>query len=340
MIPDASKRGIIIKLQKKGNLSEWNDWRGIISQSINSKVFCRIILQRITTAADKLLRQERAGLRKGKSCIDHIFVLRQVLQQPQEWKSSLYVVFVNFEKAFNSLHRPSLRKILRHHGIPHKSVNIIQALYEHFECRVIHNNQLTEPFRVDTGVKQERILSPVLFSMVVDWLMRTVPQGRRLGIRWTPMTVLEDEDYADDIGLLSSKQQDAQQKAERLNKTTCTIGLKVNTKMTQVLRKNTRVNDPVMIDGTHLKHVEEFTYLATKVTTTGDCDRELNTRISKANQAFAMLKHVWRAINLSVHTKIKISRNNVLSVLLHGAKCWKTTATIQQKLVTFQTKCF
>ena len=71
------------------------------------------------------------------------------------------------------------------------------------------------------------------------------------------MTILEDLDYADDIGQISSKHQDAQQKAERLSKTVSTIGLKVNTKTTQVLRKKTRVNDPVMIGRKHLEDVEE-----------------------------------------------------------------------------------
>ena len=111
------------------------------------------------------------------------------------------------------------------------------------------------------------------------------------------MTVLEDP--AEDIGLLSSKHQGAQQKAVCLGKTANTIGLKFNTKKTQVLRKNTRVNDTVMIDGRHLEDVEEFTYFDTKVTTTGDCDQEINTRISNANQGFAMMKPVWRTTNLN-----------------------------------------
>ena len=164
-ISDAWKRGTFIKLPKKGNLSECNNWRGITLLSIASKVYCHIILQYITTAVDKLLCQEQAGLRKGKSCIDHIFVLSQILEQSHEWNSSLCVVFVDFEKAFQSIHQPSLWKILWHHGIPQKLVNIIQAFYKNFECRVIHNNQLTEAFTVDTGV---------LFSVAVDWLMSTV----------------------------------------------------------------------------------------------------------------------------------------------------------------------
>ena len=144
------------------------------------------------------------------------------------------------------------------------------------------------------------------------------------------MTVLEDLDYADYIGLLSSKHQDVQQKAALLSKTANAIGLKVNTKTTQVLRKNTRVNDPVIIDGKQTEGVEEFTYLGNKVTTTGDCDQEINTR--KTNQAFDMQKTVWRTTNLSVNTKKIIFRSNVSCVLQYGAECWVTNDTIQRKL--------
>ena len=55
--------------------------------------------------------------------------------------------------------------------------------------------------------------------------MRTFAKGRRQGIQWALITVLEDLDYADDISLLSSKQQDAKQRSERLGKTANTVGL-------------------------------------------------------------------------------------------------------------------
>ena len=85
------------------------------------------------------------------------------------------------------------------------------------------------------------------------------------------MTVIEDLDYAED--LLSSKHQNAQQKAECHSKTANTIGIKDNTKKTLVLRKNIRVNNLVIIDGKHQEVIAEFTYLGTKVTSTGDCDQ-------------------------------------------------------------------
>jgi len=170
-------------------------------------------------------------------------------------------VFVDFEKAFDSLHRDSLWKILRHYGIPLTLVNIIQLLYQNFECRVLYNNKLTEPFEVKTGVKQGCILSPILFSLANDWIMRNVTDGRRQGLQWTLTSVLEDLDYADDLGLLSHRHQDIQQKTDLLNTTASTVGLRVNAKKTKVLRLNSNNTEPISIVGRPLENVEEFAYL-------------------------------------------------------------------------------
>ena len=59
-------------------------------------------------AVEKKERPEQAGFRKGRSCTDHIFVLRQILEQSHEWNNSIYAVFVDFEKAFDSIYRESL----------------------------------------------------------------------------------------------------------------------------------------------------------------------------------------------------------------------------------------
>ncbi len=105
------------------------------------------------------------------------------------------------------------------------------------------------------------------------------------------------------------------------------------------MRKNATVNTPVNIDGAPLEDVQEFVYLGSKMTADGDCDVEVNVRISKANQAFAMLKSVWRSTNLSLHTKIRIYKGNVLSVLLTGSQYYKTTVAVERKLEVFQNKC-
>ena len=89
------------KLPNKGNLRFCKNWRGVTLLSVTSKVFSRVILNRISTALDPMLRKEQAGFRKGRSCGEHIFTTRQILEQCQEWKTPYYV---NFEKAFDSIH--------------------------------------------------------------------------------------------------------------------------------------------------------------------------------------------------------------------------------------------
>ena len=116
-----------------------------------------------------------------------------------------------------------------------------------------------------------------------------------------------------------------------VSKTAKTIGINVNARKFKLLRKNTRVCDSVMIDRKYSEDAEEFTYLGINVTTTGDCRREINSRISKAIQAFAILQPVWNATNLSVHNKNYAFIGNMLSVLLFGVECRNTTVTIQRK---------
>lgn len=72
-------------------------------------------------AIDRVMRDEQAGFRKDRFCIDQIATLRIIVEQTIEWSSSLYVLFVDFEKAFDSLDRKVLWKILCHHGVPEEN---------------------------------------------------------------------------------------------------------------------------------------------------------------------------------------------------------------------------
>ena len=142
-IPEDWRKGLIFKLPKKGNTTNCDNWRGRTLLSIPSIIFCRILLKRIDTAIDEKLRQEQAGFRKGRGCIDQIFALRNIIEQCLEWNVPLHINFIDFKKAFDSVHRESLWKILRAYGIPLKIVNLIGKFYEHFECSIILNNALT-----------------------------------------------------------------------------------------------------------------------------------------------------------------------------------------------------
>ena len=112
-VPGDWRRGAIVKLPRRGNLSDCNNWRGITLLSIPGKVFCSLLLNRLREHVDSRLREEQAGFRKGRSCSEQIFTLRTIIEQSLEHQTPLIINFIDFKKAFDSIHRESLWKILK-----------------------------------------------------------------------------------------------------------------------------------------------------------------------------------------------------------------------------------
>ena len=337
--PSSWETGLVVKLPKKGDLSYCGNWRGITLLSLTSKVFSRIIFRRLLETVKELLRPEQAGFLPGRSCSEHIFILRQILEQSNEWNDTIYANFVDFEKAFDSLHRDSLWKILRHYGIPAKIVNVIKMLYCNFSAQVICGSELTETFEVKTGVKQGCILSPFLFILGINWVMTKATAEGSHGLRWTFFDTLEDLDFADDIVLLSHRHGDSQVKTTRMAAAAKSIGLKVNANKTKILRVNANNQQPIQIYQEDIEDVQEFTYLGSKMTVNGDVEAEIKVRIRKARHAFSLLRQTWKSRKINTKTKLRIFQSNVISVLLYGSESWKTTKGLENRLNAFQRKC-
>lgn len=80
----------------------------------------------------------------------------------------LYISFVDYEKAFDSVDRETLWKLLRHYGVPEKIIALIRCTYHDMSCKIAHACQLSESVEVKTGVQQGCLLSPFLFLLVID----------------------------------------------------------------------------------------------------------------------------------------------------------------------------
>ena len=226
-----------------------------------------------------------------------------------------------------------------HYGLPPKFVTIIKQMYEDATCQVIHEGKLTEPFDIRTGVRQGCLLSPMIFLIVADWIMRQSTVGQRTGIQWSFTKQLEDLDFADDISLLSHKQQDAQEKLCRVAEEAEKTGLQIHIGKTEAMRINNKQQDPLQLNQQNIKETEKFVYLGSVVNKDGGTDDDIRSRINKARHAFNTLRQIWRSKTLSPQTKIRIFNSNVKSVLLYGSETWRVTKTGTHKLQTFVNRC-
>ena len=336
--PTDWKNGYIAVLPKKGNLSDCNNYRGIMLLSIPGKVLSRIILNRIKAKVDKKLRDNQAGFRKNRSCADQISSLRIILEQSAELNTSLYANFIDYSKAFDSIDRNTLWKIMANYGIPDKLINLIKSMYKDSGGQILHKGKLTDFFAIVTGVRQGCLISPFLFLLAIDWIL-TRSTGDNTGIQWTLNSQLDDLDYADDLALLSHTRAQMQTKTDKLCENSAMVGLQVNIAKTKVMKSNTTSTEPIQIGNTQLEEVGKFVYLGSTVTQTGGTDEDVKARIYKARHTFANLHKVWSSKNIRVNTKLKIFNSNVKSILLYGSETWFLTKKLESKLQTFINKC-
>ena len=90
---------------KKGDLRDCSNYRGIMLLSTPGKVLNRILLERMKEAVNPKLRDQQAGFRRNRSCADQIANLCIIVEQSLEWNSPLYINFIDYEKAFDSVDR-------------------------------------------------------------------------------------------------------------------------------------------------------------------------------------------------------------------------------------------
>ncbi|VDP60549.1 unnamed protein product [Schistosoma mattheei] len=199
---------------------------------------------------DTRLRDQQAGFRKDGSCTDQITTLRIILEQPVEWNSSLYINFIGYEKAFDSVDRTTLWKLLRHYGVPQKIVNVIRNSCDGLNCKIVHGGQLTDSSKA-------RLLTLTLSLSPGD---RLDHKGKH-EIEWTSWMQLDDLDFADDLALLYHTQQ-MQEKTTSVAAASTAARLNIHKWKSKILRYNTACNNRITFDVKDLEDVKTVTYLS------------------------------------------------------------------------------
>ena len=108
----------IVPIPKSGDLSRGGNYRGISLSSIVAKTFNRLILNRIRPKLDQHLRRNQNGFRVGKTTVGHILALRRLIEGIKANNLPAIITFIDFRKAFDTIHRGKMLKILAAYGIP------------------------------------------------------------------------------------------------------------------------------------------------------------------------------------------------------------------------------
>ena len=239
------------------------------------------------------------------------------------------ILFVDFSKAFDSIHRGKIAEILQAYGIPNETITAIMMLYRNTKAMVQSPDGDIDFFNVVAGVLQGDTLAPFLFILTLDYVLRTsVDKLNSFGFtlekaksRRYPAKKIIEADYADNLALFSDKIDDAERLLHAVEEAAARIGLYINSKKTEYVcyKQNGEIKD---LKGTTLKEVEHLTYLGSK---------DVMIRIVKAWSALNRLRTIWKS-PLSDNTKRNFFRAVVESVLIYGSTAWTLTKDLEDKL--------
>ncbi|KAJ4938949.1 hypothetical protein JOQ06_028414 [Pogonophryne albipinna] len=125
MQPDIWSLSNIIPVPKAGDLSKPDNYGGISLTCITAKVYNQMILNRIRHAIDPHLRENQNGFREGRSTAAQILALRRMIEEVKKDNLTAVLCFIDFKKAFDSIHRSTMVKILEAYGVP---PNLLRAI--------------------------------------------------------------------------------------------------------------------------------------------------------------------------------------------------------------------
>jgi len=210
ILPTDWTRGIIFPILKDGDERDTSNYRGITLLSIVGKVYAHVINARLMSWCEKhdILVEEQGGFRPHRGCPDQLFSLVEILQNRRE--QGTYCCFIDVKKAFDRVFRAGLWKRIADVGIKGKMWRVLNSFYSTVESCVRVDGFLTDWFRLDTGVRQGCVLSPLLYALFINGLVKelnSMNQGVKVGLRVKRLGTLL---YADDIVLLAEDAQSLQ----------------------------------------------------------------------------------------------------------------------------------
>ena len=210
--------------------------------------------------------------RKGRGTRDQIANICWIIEKLREFQKNIYFCFIDCARAFDCVNHNKLWKILKEMGKLGHLTCLWKNLYAGQEATVRTGHETTDWFQIGKGVCQGCILSPCLFNLYAEYIMRNVGlEEAQAGIKIARRNI-NNLRYADDTYLMAESEEELKSLLMKVKEESEKVGLKLNIQKTKIM-----ASGPItswQIDGETVETVADFIFLGFKITADGDCSHE------------------------------------------------------------------
>ena len=259
----------------------------------------------------------QAGFRKGREIRDQIASTLWITEKAREFQKNIYFCFTDYVKAFDWVDHKKLWKILKEMGIPDHLTCLLRNLYAGQEATVRTGHGTTDWFQIGKGVRQGCIMSPCLFNLYAEYIMRKAGLDEaQAGIKIAGRN-LSNLRYAEDTTLMAESGEELKSLLKKVKEESEKVDLKLNIQKTKITAPG-----PITSwqrGGETMETVTDFILGGSKITADGDCSHEIKRRSLLGRKVMTNLD-IFKNRDITLSTKVHLVKAMVFPGVMYGCE--------------------
>ena len=248
------------------------------------------------------LSDVQSGFRKGRGTRDQIANICCIIKKAREFQKNIYFCCIDYAKSFDCVDHSKLWKILQEMGIPDHLTYLLRNVHTGQEATVRTGHGTTGWFQIGKGVRQGCILSPCLFNLYTEYIMRnTGLEEAQTGVKVAGRNI-NNLRLADDTTLMAESEEELKSLLMKVKVESENVGLKLNIQKTKIM-----VSGPITsweIDGQTVETVSDFIFGGSRITADGDCSHEIKRLLLLGRKVMTNLDSIFKSRDSTLPTKV------------------------------------